>query len=428
MKVVKYLGLALVVFAGAVYADGAEIVSVKGRGVGVDETAALKDAYRDAVETAVGMFVDAEQMVKNDEVIKDQILTQSNAYIEKYDMISKSEKDGLVCIKIIAKVRKQALTKRIEGVMPAKVVNIGDQLSSLHAQATTQKMRGTDAAALFVKELEELDKLKLLYEAELVSAEGVPEDVENGIPKSRNGIIEMEYLFKISIDTKRYFEEVVPRLDRILTQISLEEPKTIRCKVEFASRGNPTFLAGGESLQVRRSRVAPFLGYSDSGTAEGFRVDFGASERGRLGSLIDGHSLTLTKEPRVVRLITQANDALTVVRAKRYVLDGECVAAYVKWASRGEQWMKPSKRETFCPYLVTFVDGSGQPMSETEIQFADSLDAARSLVCERLEVCWEIMPWFGRSQKARSYYRWFTFKLPKDDLPKIKSIKVEVAN
>ena len=36
-------------------AQDVEIVKVKGRGVGTDKTEALKDAYRDAVERAVGM-------------------------------------------------------------------------------------------------------------------------------------------------------------------------------------------------------------------------------------------------------------------------------------------------------------------------------------------------------------------------------------
>jgi len=56
-------------------ADNGEIVKVRGRGVGADKTEALKDAYRDAVERAVGLYVDAEQMMKNEELVKDQILT-----------------------------------------------------------------------------------------------------------------------------------------------------------------------------------------------------------------------------------------------------------------------------------------------------------------------------------------------------------------
>ena len=44
-----------------------ETVKVPGRGVGTDKDTALKDAYRDAIERAVGLYVDAEQMAKNDE-------------------------------------------------------------------------------------------------------------------------------------------------------------------------------------------------------------------------------------------------------------------------------------------------------------------------------------------------------------------------
>ena len=84
-----------------------ETVQVKGKGVGTSQESALKDAYRSAVEAAVGLYVDAEQMMKNDEVIKDQILTQSNAYIEKCEIKGRSEREGLIEIVIWAQVRKQ---------------------------------------------------------------------------------------------------------------------------------------------------------------------------------------------------------------------------------------------------------------------------------------------------------------------------------
>ena len=432
MKVVRIIAAAVAMTAGVALADNVDVVSVKGKGVGTDETAALQEAYRDAIETAVGLYVDAEQMVKNDEVIKDQILTQSNAYIEKYDMISKNEKDGLVSIKIISKVRKQALTKRIEGVMPAKVMNIGDQLSSLHAQATTQKMRGKDAAAILAKELVELDRLKQLYEVELASAEGVPMSVRNGVVEDKNGIVEMEYLFRISLNAKRYFDEVVPRLDRVLAQISIEEPKALRFKVEHLNRvvANPCMTTLGrvavENETTRRYAVAPYLGMDRQGAVGEFKFSSGASERNPSKSMI-GLMPSGQSGLYEVRLITQVNDALTVVRGKRYVIDAECKAEYEKWARRGDDgWASLSKRMSLPPFVVTFVDGEGQPITESEIQFADKRDSANALVCESFGNSWDITPWVGLS--AKSYCRWFTFKLPKDDLPKIKSIKVEVAN
>ncbi len=89
----------------AATASVGETVQVKGKGVGTTQESALKDAYRSAVEAAVGLYVDAEQMMKNDEVIKDQILTQSNAYIEKYEIKGRSEREGLIEIVIWAQVR-----------------------------------------------------------------------------------------------------------------------------------------------------------------------------------------------------------------------------------------------------------------------------------------------------------------------------------
>ena len=106
MKRILAIVAAMAMFS--VVAEEAENIKVKGLGVGVDKTEALKDAYRDAVERAVGLYVDAEQMMKNEELVKDQILTQSNAYIEKYKIASENKSaNGLVTVNILAEVRKR---------------------------------------------------------------------------------------------------------------------------------------------------------------------------------------------------------------------------------------------------------------------------------------------------------------------------------
>ena len=133
-----------------------EIVKVKGCGVGADRAEALKDAYRDAVERAVGLYVDAEQMMKNEDLVKDQILTQSNAYIEKYDVAKETTKpNGLVKVQILAEVRKAALTKKISDVMPAQTFRLNTSVTqNLHAQLVTDEKRSTDGAALLKNALE----------------------------------------------------------------------------------------------------------------------------------------------------------------------------------------------------------------------------------------------------------------------------------
>ena len=131
------------------FAQDVEVVKVKGRGVGADKTEALKDAYRDAVERAVGLYVDAEQMVKNEELVKDQILTQSNAYIEKYDVAKETTApNGLVEVQILAEVRKAALTKKISDVMPAQAVDVAAASRNAHAVAVTEMKMQEDALAL----------------------------------------------------------------------------------------------------------------------------------------------------------------------------------------------------------------------------------------------------------------------------------------
>ena len=73
-KAVKIIAISILAVTMGSFAHEDEIVKVVGRGIGVDKTEALKDAYRDAVERAVGLYVDAEQMVQNEDLVKDQIL------------------------------------------------------------------------------------------------------------------------------------------------------------------------------------------------------------------------------------------------------------------------------------------------------------------------------------------------------------------
>jgi len=424
MKTIVLL-IASVCFGGLLVAAEADVISVKGKGVGVDEAAALKDAYRDAVETAVGLYVDAEQLMKNDEVIKDQILTQSNAYIEGYKEISRTADNGLVTIKIVASVRTRTLAKRIEGVMPAKCVAVGSQLANIHAQSVTQETRGKDAVAIFKKELEELRKLRNLYEIELASPEGRPvERKERRV--YRNGgyvagqnddddIVEMDYLLRMTINSKRYFEEVVPRLDSVLSQIAIEEPKVVRYSVQDDSRKFPrcnqekSYLTSGSATRDYGEKMCRFSLCHSVGEVVA-PTPVGPYNR--------------PVGPLRVSLIVFANEAMTVVRGKQYLLSEECTKAYLEWADVKKGY-HPIRRQ-LPNALVSFLGSDGEPIAESEVKMV-SENNTEDYLCECFKNrSWKITPWFGGD--AKLYYRWFRFKLPKDDLPKIKSIKVELAN
>ena len=61
-------------------------------GVGVDADKALQNALMNAVQQAVGLVVDAGTLVKNEAIVKDQILTYSDGYVEHFNKIKDCSK------------------------------------------------------------------------------------------------------------------------------------------------------------------------------------------------------------------------------------------------------------------------------------------------------------------------------------------------
>jgi hypothetical protein len=93
----------------------APTVDVVTSGVGRNETDATKDALSNAVRQAIGAVLSAETMVKNDQVIRDQILTYSDGFVEKYEMVGKPDTtySGLVSVRIRAQVRRSTLVEKV---------------------------------------------------------------------------------------------------------------------------------------------------------------------------------------------------------------------------------------------------------------------------------------------------------------------------
>ena len=68
------------------------LANVMAEGTGTTPDEALKDAFRNAVRQVVGAVVDAETMVKNDELIDDKVLTYSDGFIKTYQEVPGSRK------------------------------------------------------------------------------------------------------------------------------------------------------------------------------------------------------------------------------------------------------------------------------------------------------------------------------------------------
>jgi hypothetical protein len=129
---------------------------VVAEGVGATADEALKDAFRNAVRQVVGAVVDAETLLKNDEVISDKVLTYSDGFIKKYDEISNKKERGLFRVKIAANVERRSVVAKLkEARITINEVDGGD----LYAKAVTTAEAQKKATELLKKGLQDLPRL-----------------------------------------------------------------------------------------------------------------------------------------------------------------------------------------------------------------------------------------------------------------------------
>ena len=94
-------------------ADQPKTTIVEAKGSGKDRDEALKDAFREAVRKVVGAYVEEDTVVKNDQVIKDQVLTYSGGCVKTHGILSEDSKDGAVHVTIWALVEQDKVVKRL---------------------------------------------------------------------------------------------------------------------------------------------------------------------------------------------------------------------------------------------------------------------------------------------------------------------------
>jgi hypothetical protein len=149
---------------------------VVAEGVGITPQKALKDAFRSAVRQVVGTVVDAKTLVKNDELVDDQVLTYSDGFLKQHRVLKESKVDGLFRIRISALVQRRSL------VMKLRAANITVKKidgESMFGDITTQLQAKNDSAALVRNALDG-------FPLNCISAEisGKPEVVKRGAEKS----------------------------------------------------------------------------------------------------------------------------------------------------------------------------------------------------------------------------------------------------
>jgi len=99
----------------------------------------------------VGEVVDAETLVKDDEIVNDQVLTYSDAYIPKHTKVSERNEGGLFRVTIRAVVERRKLVVKLKA---ANVALKGMDGQSMFGNIVSQLENEKDAAAVLRSALE----------------------------------------------------------------------------------------------------------------------------------------------------------------------------------------------------------------------------------------------------------------------------------
>ena len=199
---------------------------VRAEGVGKTADEALKDALRNAVRQVVGAVVDADTLVKNDEVVSDKVLTYSAGLVKKYEEVGKKQKDGLHHVTIRATVERGEVVAKLKA---AKVAVKAVDGKGLFAEAVTGLEREKDAKLLLASKLQ-------AYHTEIVQAEAV------GKPKvNKAGNIEttVDYRVKLSVDIEKYdafCKKLLPVLRRIASAKGVERVVAVERSNDHSNR------------------------------------------------------------------------------------------------------------------------------------------------------------------------------------------------
>ena len=261
-------------------------VTVMGKGETPEE--AKLAAFRAAVEKAVGIYVDAESMMKNSELLKDRVNTISNADIKEYETIRKGRmrKSGLYGIQIKATVEKKAIAPKFADVFPAAFADIGAEAETIHVQKVTRAKRSEDAASLMTAALEGVDRMRDWTRLSVVKGKGLEEVKKIGnqdvteVPGK--GLYSVRY--SIKIDEDAYFKGFIPHFKQVLTKIQEGEAEedVVLSSGPFDDRGRGSILAVVDDSDGRKilrtgwsytdygiyrspADLVPFCGYTDMG-------------------------------------------------------------------------------------------------------------------------------------------------------------------
>ena len=179
-----------------------EVVAI---GVGVDPDKALKNALMNAVQQVVGLVLDAETLVKDEALVKEQILTYSDGFVNTFQKLKDGKRDdGLFEVTISASVKRRQIVEKLKE-SKVSITKIDGQ--SLFAEITTQHEAEKSGAEFLDKALEGLPVNVLV--ASVLNPKPI-------ILKETDSSVQAAWNLEVRFDWADYETKILPQLKRAL--------------------------------------------------------------------------------------------------------------------------------------------------------------------------------------------------------------------
>ena len=151
-----------------------EIKTVIVTGYGINKDKAIKNATKNALQQVVGMYVVSDEIVKNDKLIKDEVLSSSNGFVKSFKVLKVSQDDGMYQVDAKVEVELGKVIKRLEDLNIATKRVDSDEFKavSLSKITNTKEFKKLAKKVIFDPIIEN----KKIHDIKIISLKPLEED------------------------------------------------------------------------------------------------------------------------------------------------------------------------------------------------------------------------------------------------------------
>ena len=109
MNMKKIILIITILVTTSINTQNSDIIKITTSASGITKEIAIQDALRSALEQSYGSFISTKTNIKNDELLKDEIVAITSGEIHDYELVSETKIESGYAVTIVAKISKSVL-------------------------------------------------------------------------------------------------------------------------------------------------------------------------------------------------------------------------------------------------------------------------------------------------------------------------------